>query len=70
MKMRKYFALAMVAVLSLTIALAVVGCGQKAEQASTDTSMPATETSAMPADSGAMMSDSGMSNMADTTAHQ
>ena len=69
MKMRKIFALAMVAVLSLTIGLAVMGCGQKAEQASTESTPPA-EQSTMPADSSAAMSDSGMSNMADTTAHQ
>jgi len=58
--MRKLFALAMVAVLSLTIALAVLGCGQKQDETST-TATP--ETSAMPADSGAAMSDSGMSHM-------
>jgi ABC-type oligopeptide transport system substrate-binding subunit len=64
-KMRKLFALGMVAALSLTIALAVVGCGQKTE--STETSTPPAE-STMPADSGSsMMSDSGMSHM-DTTA--
>jgi hypothetical protein len=66
--MRKIFALAMVAVLSLTIGLAVMGCGQKAEQAE---STPPAEQSTTPADSGSsMMSDSGMSNMADTTAHK
>ena len=67
--MRKLFALAMVAMLSLTIALAVMGCGKKADEASTEAATPPAESS-MPADSGAMMSDSGMSNMADTTAHQ
>lgn len=66
--MRKLFALAMVAVLSLTIALAVMGCGQKTETTTETTTTP-TETSAMPADSGAMMSDT-MSSMTDTTAHQ
>lgn len=60
--MRKLFALAMVAMLSLTIALAAVSCGQKAEE----TPAPATETTppaetSMPADTGAMM---------DTTMHQ
>ena len=69
MKMRKLFALAMVAVLSLTIALAVMGCGQKTETTTETTTTPM-ETSTMPADSGAMMSDSGMSSMADTTAHK
>ena len=64
--MRKIFALAMVALLSLTIGLAVMGCGQKA--AETTESTPPAEQSSMPADSGAAMSDSGMSHMADTTA--
>ena len=68
MKMRKLFALAMVAMLSLTIALAVMGCGKKSDEASEAVTPPA-ETS-MLADSGAMMSDSGMNNMADTTAHR
>ena len=54
--MRKLFALAMVAVLALTIALAVMGCGQKSEQ-STETAPPA-ETSTMP-DSGAMSDSMG-----------
>jgi hypothetical protein len=58
--MRKLFALAMVAVLSLTIALAVLGCGHKEDEPST-TATP--DQSAMPADSGAAMSDSGMSHM-------
>ena len=66
--MRKLFALAMVAVLSLTIALAVMGCGQKTETTTETTTTPM-ETSTMPADSGAMMSDT-MSSMTDTTAHQ
>ena len=64
--MRKLFALAMVAVLSLTIALAIVGCGKKAEEASETPP----ESSSMMADSGATMSDSGMNKMADTTAHK
>jgi hypothetical protein len=64
--MRKLFALAMVAVLSLTIALAVMGCGQKAEQAETT---PPAETSTM-ADSGAAMSDSGMSHMGADSTHK
>lgn len=59
--MRKLFALAMVAVLSLTIALAVLGCGHKEDESST-TAAP-TDQSAMPADSGAAMSDTGMSHM-------
>ena len=58
--MRKLFALAMVAVLSLTIALAVLGCGKKEDESS---STPPAEQSTMPADSGAAMSDSGMTHM-------
>jgi hypothetical protein len=61
--MRKLFALAMVAVLSLTIALAVLGCGQKADQSSTESTTPTEQSSSMPADSGAAMSDSGMGHM-------
>jgi len=68
--MRKIFALAMVALLSLTIALAVVGCGQKTESTSTETSTPPAETTP-PADSaGAMMSDTMNHSMADTSAHK
>ena len=66
--MRKLFALAMVAVLALTIALAVMGCGQKADQSTTETAPPA-ETSTM-ADSGAAMSDSGMSHMGADSTHK
>ena len=62
--MRKLFALTMVAVLSLTIALAVMGCGKKAEEAAETT--PPAETSTM-MDSSAMMSDSGMSSMGQDT---
>ena len=68
MKMRKLFALAMVAMLSLTIALAAVGCGKKQE--STTESTPPTEQTSMPADTGAA-ADTGMSNMGqDTTMHK
>jgi hypothetical protein len=63
--MRKWFALAMVALLAGTIALAAVGCGKKAEE-STESTTPA-ETS-MPSDSGMMSGDSTM-HMADTTSH-
>ena len=67
--MRKIFALAMVAVLSLTIGLAVMGCGKKTTDESTTTTTTTTETTTSP-DSGAM-ADSGMGNMAqDTTAHK
>ena len=64
--MRKMFALAMVALLALTLAFAVMGCGPKAEESSTTTTetTPPAESS-MPMDS-TMHSDSAMS---DTTAH-
>lgn len=57
--MRKFFALSMVALLALTLALAVVSCGQKQEETPAATS---TETTPAPADTSASM-------MADTTMH-
>ena len=54
--MRKLFALAMVALLSLTLAFALVSCGKKAEETPAENSM----NSEAPADSGMAM---------DTTAH-
>jgi hypothetical protein len=60
--MRKLFALAMVALLSLTVALAVVGCAKKAEE----TPAPATEAAA-PADT-AMKADSTAPAPADSVA--
>lgn len=48
--MRKFVAMTMVALLALTLALVVLGCGQKAEETTTtpaETSMPPAET-AMP----------------------
>jgi hypothetical protein len=57
--MRKLLALALVAVLSTTVALAVVGCGKKAEETPADTS-----TSTMSTDSS-MMADTSMN--ADST---
>jgi len=59
--MRKIFALAVIALLGLVLALAAVGCGQKAEETTTETTPPV-ET--MPDTS--MMSDT---SMADTTMH-
>jgi hypothetical protein len=61
--MRKMFALAMVALLALTLALSVAGCGKKAEET------PASSETMPPADNS-MMSDSTMhsdSAMADTS---
>ena len=56
MTMRKFFALAMMALLALTIAFAAVGCGQKTDESSTTTeTTPPVETS-MP-DTSAMMGD-------------
>jgi len=63
--MRKYFALTVVALLALTVALAAVGCGQKAEEAAPTTEAPATSETMM---SDTMMSDT--SAMMDTTMHQ
>jgi hypothetical protein len=63
--MRKMFALAMVALLALTLAFSVVGCTKKTEESSTTT-----ET--MPPADNSMMSDSTMhsdSAMSDTTKH-
>lgn len=61
--MRKLLALAMVAALSVTLALAVVGCGKKAEE----TPAPPAETSTMGSDSS-MMADTSMH--ADSSMHQ
>ena len=63
--MRKNFALAMIAMLSLTIALAAVGCGQKKEETTETT--PPVETSTSADTSSSMMSDTSMS--ADTSMH-
>ncbi len=68
--MRKLFALAMVAVLSLTIAVAVMGCGKKTEETTTP---PAEQTSTAPAESsgaGAMQDTSAGHMAQDTTAHK
>ena len=65
--MRKLFALSMVALMALTIAIAAVGCGHKEDEAATPA--PA-EQSTMSSDSTAKggMMDSTHSMMADTTA--
>jgi len=58
--MRKNFALAMIAILALTIALAAIGCGKKTNEGeSTTTPTTTTETSTTP--------DTGMT--ADTSMH-
>ena len=63
--MRKMFALAMVALLALTLALTVVSCGQKTEESSSTSETTPPAESSMPMDS-TMHSDSAMS---DTTHH-
>jgi hypothetical protein len=63
-KMRKNFALVMLALLSLTMALAAVSCAKKAEETTTTTP---------PAENSSMMSDTSMSHdstMADTSMHK
>ena len=62
--MRKLFALAMVAFLALTVALAAVGCGQKKEAATPAEMTPPAETA--PMDTSMQMSDT---SMADTSMH-
>jgi hypothetical protein len=57
--MRKLLALSMVALLALTLAIAALGCGKKAEEAPAATETPAetmTDSSAAMTDSSAMMS--------------
>ena len=64
--MRKIFALAMVALLALTIALAAIGCGKKAEETT-----PSSETTTPPAETSmdtTMKTDTSMH--ADTSMHQ
>lgn len=63
--MRKLFALAMVVVLSTTLAFALVSCGKKAEEASTPP--PAEQPSTMSSDSG-MSQPGGMAAPAESTA--
>jgi len=57
--MRKFFALMMVAVLALTMSLAIVSCTKKTEET---TSTPSTTPEPMPADTSTMMAP-------DTTVH-
>lgn len=63
--MRKMFALAMVALLALTLALTVVGCSQQSTETPAAESTPPAETTP-PADN-TMSSDSAMTDT--TTAH-
>jgi ABC-type oligopeptide transport system substrate-binding subunit len=65
-KMRKNFALLMVAILSLTIALAVASCGKKAEESSTTTTEQTTPPTTT-ADTSSMMAHD--STATDTMAH-
>lgn len=63
--MRKILALAMVALLALSVAFAIVGCGQKSQETTTtdQSTMPPPET---PMDTSTMMPDTMVS---DTTVH-
>ena len=63
--MRKFVALALVALLSLTMAIAMVGCGGQQEASSPEASPKTGTESTM--DSSAMMPDTGM---ADTSSMQ
>jgi len=58
--MRKMFALAMVALLAMTFALTVMGCGQKAEETPAATETPTTDNSM--SSEGMMNSDSAMAD--------
>lgn len=60
--MRKMLALATMALLALTMAIAAVGCGQKADETTTTDTTPPIETS-MP-DTGAMMDTTVMDTLA------
>jgi hypothetical protein len=64
--MRKFVALALVALLSLTMAIALVGCGGQQEASSPEASPMASGTE-MSMDSSSMMPDTGM---ADTSSMQ
>ena len=57
--MRKILALAMIALLALTVALAAIGCGQKKEEAATpaETTTPPAETTPAPMDTSMMPAD-------------
>ena len=68
--MRKLFALAMVAALSIAVAFAAVSCGKKAEESTPMPESAAPTQSSMP-DTGAAAADTGMSHMdQDTSMHQ
>lgn len=64
--MRKLFALAMVVVLSTTLAFALVSCGKKAEEASTPPPAESTP-STMSSDSGMSQPAGGMAAPAEST---
>jgi hypothetical protein len=61
--MRKFFATTLVALVALTMVLAAVGCGQKTDTSTTETT-PAVESP--PMDTTSMMADTAMT---DTSAH-
>ena len=56
-RMRKNLALAMVALLALTLALAAVGCAQKKAEETTPATTPAVDSTSMTQDTTAMPAD-------------
>lgn len=64
-RMRKFFAMTLVALIALTMVLAAVGCGQKTESTTSESTPAMTQSS----DSSSMMS-SDSSSMADTSMHK
>jgi len=62
-RMRKFFATTLVALVALTMVLAAVGCGQKTES----TTSESTPAMSQPTDSSSMMS--AESTMTDTSMH-
>lgn len=65
--MRKMLALAMVAFLAVTFALALFGCGKKEESSTTTGGTETTTPSTMTTDTSTMMHDT---TMMDTTMHK
>ena len=60
--MRKLIALGFVAVLAMSLAVALMGCGQKSSQSSTETAPPAGTTMAPDTGMGGMSADTTMSH--------
>ena len=64
--MRKFFALTLVALVALTMVLAAVGCGQKTESTTSESSTPATSSMSDSSTMGGMAE----STMTDTAMHK